>query len=120
MSKERASQAAGEKTAAHLPYNPPAEKTAEWKKKFNDIFLVTVKDAFDNEHCAVFKKPGRKELSLAMSKAKDNPMAMNDSLFVNCWLEGDEIIKTDDSLYLAACGQLAEMIEVRQAEIKKL
>lgn len=105
---------------AHTPYTPTADQVSAWKKQGKDPFMVTVKDASGNVHAAVFKKPGRKELSLAMHSGKDNPMKFNDSLFTNCWLEGDEIIKTDDDLYLAACGQLSTMVEVREAEIVKL
>jgi hypothetical protein len=36
------------------------------------------------------------------------------------WLDGDEEIKTDDDLFLAACSQLDDLMRVKEAEIKKL
>ena len=41
-------------------------------------------------------------------------------LLNNCWLEGDEIIKTDDALFLGVSAQLAEIIEIKEATLKKL
>jgi hypothetical protein len=38
------------------------------------------------------KKPGRRELGLAMASGKD-PLQMAESLIKSCWLEGDEEIK---------------------------
>lgn len=47
-------------------------------------------------------------------------MKYNEFLLNNCWLEGDEIIKTDDALFLGVSAQLAEIIEMKEATLKKL
>ncbi len=116
MSKETKSKEA----SAHEPYTPSADQISAWKKKYGDVFKVSVSDSADNLFNAFFKKPNRKELSRAMAAGKESPMKFNDTLFLDCWIEGDEAIKTDDAMYLAACSQLATMVEVREAEIVKL
>ncbi len=47
-------------------------------------------------------------------------MKYNEVLLENCWLDGDEEIKKDDSLFLGVSSHLAEIIEIKTAEIKKL
>ena len=38
----------------------------------------------------------------------------------DCWLAGDEEIKTDDTLFISASAKLADLIEVKEAELEKL
>jgi len=47
-------------------------------------------------------------------------MKFNEIMLNSCWIDGDEEIKTDDSLFLAASSKLAELIEVKEAELVKL
>lgn len=37
-----------------------------------------------------------------------------------CWLEGDKEIKENDDLWLAACLKCVELIEQKEASLKKL
>lgn len=37
-----------------------------------------------------------------------------------CWLEGDKEIKEEDDLWLAACLKCVELIEQKEASLKKL
>lgn len=91
------------------------QKIQEWKEKHGDVFQVSV-----DGHTAYLKKPTRKTLGAAAVIGKADPMKYNEILLANCWLEGDEAIKTDDALFLGVSAQLAEMIEIKEAEIKKL
>lgn len=72
---------------------------------------------------AVLKKPGRRELGLAMAAGKD-PLQMAESLIKNCWLEGDEEIKDlqyEDTIGLYACMQAMELLNVgNKGKLKKL
>ena len=68
------------------------EQIESWKKKWGDVFCVTVGD-----------------------KMKYNEILLN-----NCWLAGDEEIKTDDALFLGVSTKLGELVEVKEAELKKL
>lgn len=91
------------------------EQIESWKKKHGDVFEVNV-----DGKTAYLKKPDRKVLGAASVLGKDDPMKYNETLLENCWLGGDEEIKTDDSLFLGVSSVLAEIIEIKKAEIKKI
>lgn len=87
----------------------------QFKEKYpgKDLFQITVGD----KGC-VLRSPGRQDLSYA-SVVKD-PMKMNEVLVNQLWVAGDEEMKTDDSLFMALCNKLEEVLKVKEAEIKKL
>lgn len=88
-------------------------KIEEWKKKHGEVFQITT-----GEKTCIVRKPTRKDLSY-VSVVKD-PIKMQEVLLNQLWLDGDEEIKTDDDLFLAACSQLDDLMRVKEAEIKKL
>ena len=87
----------------------------EWKSKYRDIYEITIED----KRCYI-RKPDRRVLGLATSVGQKNPMKFNEVILYNCWLGGDDAIKTDDDYFLAAAARLEEVIEIKEAEIKKL
>lgn len=94
-------------------------KVQEWKKKYgeNAVFQLTVGD----KSC-ILRKPDRKILSFAgtaMGDSKDS-MKFNEALLNACWLDGDKEVKTDDDYFLSASNQLANLINIKEAELKKL
>lgn len=91
------------------------EQIAEWKKKYGTVFQLTV-----SGKTAYLHKPDRKTLSYASTVGQTDPLKFNKILLKGCWLGGDEEIKTDDDLFLAASGKLGELIQVKEAELKKL
>lgn len=91
-----------------------SEKIEAWKKEHGELFMITV----ENKNC-ILKKPTRKILSYAMAASKD-VVKMNEILINQCWVAGDDEIKTDDTLFMAACTKLDVLLEVKEAEIKKL
>ncbi|MCG8701260.1 MAG: hypothetical protein MI922_24615 [Bacteroidales bacterium] len=97
--------------------SPTKEQINEWKAKYGDVFLIEVEDKK-----GYLRRPNRNELSYAMtiSEAGKNMLKMNEALLQNCWLGGDEIILKEDKYFLAVSGQLAEIIEIAEAKIKKL
>lgn len=87
----------------------------QWKAKHGQIFKLVIED----KECYL-RKPDRKTLSYAAAVgAKDN-LKFNEIILDNCWLAGDEEIKTDDSLFLSASARLPEIIEIKEAELVKL
>lgn len=71
---------------------------------------------------AVLKKPGRREVGLAMTAGKD-PIAMGESIIKNCWLDGDEEIRdlnNQDTIGLSAAIQAMKLMETGQGSLKKL
>lgn len=91
------------------------EQIDAWKKKHGDVYLVEV-----DGRKACLKKPDRRILGAAAVVGKSDPMKYNEILLGNCWLGGDEEIKTDDALFLGVSAKLADLIEVKEAELKKL
>lgn len=92
------------------------EKQIEvWKKKHTDVFLVEV----DGKK-AYLKKPDRRALGAAAVIGKNDPMRYNEILLDNCWLGGDAEIKTEDALFLGVSAKLADLIDIKEAELKKL
>lgn len=86
-----------------------------WKKKHGDVYEITVEDKK-----AYIHKPTRKVLGLAMTMAQQDPLKMAETILVNCWLGGDEEVRTDDAMFMGVQMQLEQLIEIKAAEIKKL
>ncbi len=91
-----------------------AEQISEWKKKHSDIFKVEVGDSV-----CYLKNPDRKTMSYVATLG-NNPIRANEALLENCWLGGDESIKTDDKKFFGVSSKLAEIVQVKDAEITKL
>lgn len=90
------------------------KQIADWKKKHGEVYKVTV----DGKSCYLHK-PDRKTLAY-VSTAKDNPIRMSELMLNNCWIDGDEVIKTDDALFLGVVQQMGALISIKQAELVKL
>lgn len=91
------------------------QKISEWKAKHGDVFQVEV-----DGRVAYLKRPDRKVLGAAAVTGKSDPMKYNEVILNNCWLEGDEEIRTNDAMFLGVSAQLAEIIEIKEATLKKL
>lgn len=89
------------------------EQIKEWKAKHGELFEITVED----KSC-ILHRPTRKDLSYA-SAVKD-PIKMSEVMLNALWIAGDKEIKEDDSLFLAAIQKMQDILEVKEAEIKKL
>lgn len=91
------------------------EKIEEWKKAHKNVYQVTV----DNKTCYL-RKPSRQELSYATTLVMKNPIKYQEALLNACWLDGDSEMKTDDDLFYAVSQKIAEITEIKEAELKKL
>ena len=91
------------------------EQIQEWKKQYKDIFVISVEDKK-----VYLRTPDRATLSYASTLATKDPMKFNEAILTNCWLGGDEEIKTDDALFLSASSKLGELIQIKEATLEKL
>ena len=91
------------------------EQIAQWKQKHEDIFAVEV----DGSICYLHK-PDRKTMKAVASIGQGDPIRASEILLENCWLDGDPTIKTNDEKFFAVSKEMAKIIEVKQAELKKL
>ena len=89
------------------------QQIEEWKAKHGELFEITV----DGKSC-ILHRPTRRDLSY-VSVVKD-PVKMSEAMLNQLWVVGDEEIKTQDDLFLAAIQKMQEVLEVKEAEIKKL
>ena len=91
------------------------EQIKQWKAKYKEVFVLRVDDKV-----AYLRTPDRATLSYASTLATKDPMKFNEAILTNCWLGGDEEIKTDDSLFLSASSKLGELIQIKEATLEKL
>ncbi|MFC2504544.1 MAG: hypothetical protein ACFNVP_00160 [Capnocytophaga ochracea] len=91
------------------------EQIKQWKAKYKEVFVLRV----DNK-VAYLRTPDRATLSYASTLATKDPMKFNEAILTNCWLGGDEEIKTDDALFLSASSKLGELIQIKEATLEKL
>lgn len=98
-------------------YQPTDQQLQEWKNINKEVFQVTAK-----EKACYLRKPKRQDLSyaLAASNGGKDTVKMQEALLNNCWLGGDDEFKDDDSYFFAAAQKMSELIEIKEAEIKKL
>lgn len=91
------------------------EQIKQWKAEYKEVFVLRV----DNK-VAYLRTPDRATLSYASTLATKDPMKFNEAILTNCWLGGDEEIKTDDALFLSASSKLGELIQIKEATLEKL
>lgn len=91
------------------------EQIKQWKAKYKEVFVLRVDDKV-----AYLRTPDRATLSYASTLATKDPMKFNEAILTNCWLGGDEDIKTDDALFLSASSKLGELIQIKEATLEKL
>lgn len=92
------------------------EKIAQWKALHGDIYRVELEDG----SVCYLKKPDRTTMKAVASVGTGDPIRANEILLENCWLGGDESIKSNDDKFFGVSSQLANLIEIKQAELKKL
>lgn len=91
------------------------EQIAQWKAMHGDVYEVSVEG-----HYGYLKKPDRNTLSYATSMGQSDPMKFNELVLRNCWLDGSGVLQDKDEYFFAVVAQLNVLIEVKDAEIKKL
>ncbi len=92
-----------------------SETIKKWQEQHGDVFMITVEDK-----AGYYRKPDRKILGAAMKFGANDPMKFNETLATNCWLGGDDELRTNDDYFFAASSKFGEMVQVKEAEIKKL
>ena len=95
---------------------PTDKEIKAWKAQFGDLYEITVED-----YSCIVRKPNRKDLSyISAMLSSSDPIKATETMLNQLWVAGDEIIKQDDELFLAASSKLGYVIKIKKAEIKKL
>lgn len=87
----------------------------KWKQEHGEVYHYEV----DGYH-AYLKPADRKTISHANAMGENDDVKFNEILLDDCWLGGDEIIKQNDSYFLGISSFLAELIQVKAGQLKKL
>jgi len=91
------------------------EQIQTWKNLHGDVFVIEVEG-----RVGYLKRPDRSTMSAAISIGEKDPMRFNEIMLENCWLGGDEAIKTEDRYFLAVIPQLDVLVDFGVATLKKL
>lgn len=92
------------------------EQIEAWKKEYgDDIYAIIVGDGV-----LYVRKPNRRDLGYASMGSKKDSLNYIESVMKNCKLGGDESIITEDGKFMGASAQMATLIDVKEAELKKL
>jgi hypothetical protein len=92
------------------------EQIEAWKREHGDVYAITV-----DEGVLYVRKRKRRDLSYASSAAaKKGGLDYIEAVMKNCKLGGDDSIITDDAKFMGASGQMATLIDIKEAELKKL
>lgn len=95
---------------------PISEQIEQWKKKHNEVHKISV-----GGKVAYIHDPDRKTLSLAMMRiAKNDIIGGCEAILENCWLGGDDEIKTNNRLFMGAINIVGELITAETATLEKL
>jgi hypothetical protein len=100
------------------PINRPTKAQIDaWKKEHGDLYQLSV-----DSKIMIMRKPGMRDLERAHASdpKKQKPFNFHRSLIENCKLHADEGLLENDDNYFALCTKLDEIIEVKEAEVKKL
>jgi hypothetical protein len=93
------------------------EQIKEWKAKYGDLYCVR----FTTDDAACYlKTPSRKAISYASAVGQKDAMKFNEIILNDSWIAGDEKIISDDSLFISIAPKLAELINIKEAELEKL
>lgn len=87
-----------------------------WKKQYGKIFGYKSEDG----KMGVFRTPDLIILDLCATIAKGSNIKYTQALIENCWLGGDEELKTDTKYILGLKDWSAELIEVVSGELSEL
>jgi hypothetical protein len=91
------------------------------QNKNDDCFVYEVEGEKDGEIFAcLFRAPNRDEMRMAYQINSKDTIQANEFLVDKCWLDGDEIIKTNDKYFLGLSSELKTLLDFKQGELKKV
>lgn len=98
-------------------FTPTPEQIAKWKQKFGDIFVYEADDL-----ACYLRRPDRKVIELATAESSGGQQAFRftEVVLANCWLDGNEELRSQDKYFMGLSGKIGEMVEIRAGELKKL
>lgn len=90
------------------------EQIDKWKKEVGHVWEVTVGDSV-----CYLKKASRATLRAALTFVEKDKIKYMEIIVENCWLGGDENIKKEDDSFYGLMAVVPELVEAKDADIKK-
>lgn len=85
------------------------------KKKHGDIFEYEA----DGMSC-ILKRSSRTVISAASTIGASDPLKFAEVVLENCWVEGNDTLRTDDRYFLGLQQQINQLVEIKVGKLKKL
>lgn len=99
------------------------EQIAEWQKQYGEgnIDVLKVKIS-ENETALAYLKPIDRDVAAkAMSMYAEKQVIQTGEFIINnCWLGGDDRIKTNEKVSMAAAVQANALVEFLETSVEKL
>lgn len=81
------------------------EQVKAWKGEHRKVHMIEVEDDGDL-FVGYFHRPGMETMSAVNKLTKNDEVKGSTTMFENCWLGGDPVMKTDALVRMAAIKQL--------------
>lgn len=92
--------------------DPIAAKDAALRLKHKHVYKISIISEDDRELFCWVRRPSVTELSMCISNSSKDPLGSDIALLRTCWLDGDQEIKDDEYLELAASKEMGTVIEI--------
>jgi hypothetical protein len=107
-------------TGESLPGGITDAQVKQWKSRWGEVTQITVKLDEGAIATGYFKKPDLDTISAASRFMDSDQVRGGQIVFDNCWLGGDEIIKTNDEARFATILQVNRLFRILETEVKKM
>ena len=98
--------------------NITAEQIAAWKKEHGKVFTLKVNVTENDIAIGYLKSPNRNHKSIALSMyAQNKILETGEFLRDNCWLGGDERLKTNENIADSAAVQASGIVKFLDTEL---
>lgn len=98
--------------------NITSEQIAEWKKKHKKVYTLSIRVAENDTAVGYLRKPSRDHKAVALSYyAQNKIMEAGEFLRDNCWLGGDERLKTNEDIADSAAIQASGIVKFLDGEL---
>ena len=96
-------------------YTPTDKQIENWKQKHGEVF------SYESDELACYlKRPDRKTIAAAAAVGSTDPVKYAEIMIANCWLGGNEALKTEDRYFFGLQQQLTALVEIKTGTLKKL
>lgn len=96
------------------------DQIAQWKKEHKKVFTIEVKVDENDKAVGYLKPPTRNHKAIALSMYSQNKiLECGEFLRDNCWLGGDDRLKTDADIADSAAISASGIVKFLETELKE-